>query len=126
MALAPRPQRLDYGPQALADVRQGVFDPRRHLGIDLPDHELVVLERTKLLGQHALGNPRHPPPQLPETLGAGLQVEQDDALPLAVDQVERRFNRAARPVGKIQPFHGAFSNSIQTGTSSLNLQYLPS
>ena len=36
--------------------------------------ELVVLERPKLLGQHALGNPRHPPPQLPKPLGAGLQV----------------------------------------------------
>jgi hypothetical protein len=62
-------------------------------------------------------------------LRACLQVEQNDALPLAVDQIERRFDRAARPVGEIPPFHGAFpgvfSNSIQTGTISLNLQYLP-
>src|SRR5205823_5038675 len=108
MALAPRPQRLDYRPQALADVRQGVFDPRRHLGVDLADHKLVVLERAKLLGQHALGNPRHPPSQRPEALGASLQMEQDHALPLAVDQIERRFDRAAGPMGKIPPFHEAF------------------
>ena len=130
MALTPCPERLDHRTQALADARQGVFDPGRHLGIDLADHKLVVLERAKLLGQHALGNPGHPPPQLPEALGAGLQMEQDDALPLAVDQVERRFDRATRPMGKIPPFHmqfpRPFSNSIQTGTSSPNLQYLPS
>jgi hypothetical protein len=62
----------------------------------------------------------------PNRWDAGLQVEQDDAFPLAVDQVERRLDRAAGPVGKIPPFHGLFPNSIQTGTSSLNLQYLPS
>jgi hypothetical protein len=54
-----------------------------------------------------------------------LQVIEDDALPLAIDQIERRFNRAAGPVGEIPPFHGSFSNSIQTGTISLYLQYLP-
>jgi hypothetical protein len=52
-------------------------------------------------------------------------VIEDDAFPLAIDQIERRLNRATRPVGKIPPFHGVFSNSIQTGTISLNLQYLP-
>src|SRR5437879_2042410 len=108
MALTPCPERVDHRPEALADVRQGVFDPRRYLGIDLADHKLVVLERAKLLGQHALGNPGHPPPQYPETLGAGLQVEQDHAFPLAVDQIERCFDRAARPMGKIPPFHEVF------------------
>jgi hypothetical protein len=70
-------------------------------------------------------DPRHPPPQLAEALGAILQVVEDDTLPLAIDQIERRFNRAARPVGKIPSFHGIVSNSIQTGTISPNLQYLP-
>jgi len=58
-------------------------------------------------------------------LRAGLQVEQNDALPLAVDQIEGGFDRAAGPMGKIPPFHGVFSNSTQTGTISLDLQYLP-
>ena len=52
-------------------------------------------------------------------------MKQNDAFPLAVDQVERRLHRAARPMGKILPFHLIFSNSIQTGTSYPNLQYLP-
>src|SRR4029079_8682388 len=125
MALAPRPQRIDHRAQALADVRQGVFDPRRHLGIDLADHEPVVLERAKLLGQHALGNPWHPPPQLPKKLGAGLQMKQDHPFPLAVEQIEYGCDRAPRPMGKIPPLHGLSSNSIQTGTSSPYLQYLP-
>jgi hypothetical protein len=38
-----------------------------------------------------------------------LQVEEDHALPLTVDQIERRFDRAARPMGKIPPFHVGFS-----------------
>ena len=128
MPLAPGLQRIDHRPQALADLGQGIFDPRRHLGIDLADHEIVVLQRTELFGQHALGNTRHPPPQLAKALGAGLQMEQDHALPLAIDQVERRFDRAARPVGKILAVSSRFpefSNSIQMGTISLNLQYLP-
>jgi hypothetical protein len=79
----------------------------------------------RLLCEHALGDAGHPPSQLPKTLAAGLQVEQNDAIPLAIDQIERRFDRAARSMGKIPPFHGCFPISIQTGTSSLNLQYLP-
>ena len=128
MALAPGLERIDHRTQALADLRQGVFDPRRHLGIDLADHQFVVLQRAKLFGQHALGDAGHPPPQLAKSLGAALQMEQDDALPLAVDQVEGRFHGAAGPMGKISPFHCVFlrfPNSIQTGTSSPNLQYLP-
>src|SRR5882672_6482685 len=125
MALAPGLERVDHRPQALTDLRQAVFDPRRYLGIHFSDHKMVVLQRAELLCEHALGDPGHPPPQLAETLGAGLQVVQDDALPFAVDQVERSFDRAARPMGEITPFHGSFPNSIQTGTSSLNLQYLP-
>src|SRR6185312_1039102 len=108
MALAPRPQRLDDGTQALADFGQRIFDPWRHLGIDLADHQLVVLERPELLGQHPLGNPGHPPPQLAKPLGAGLQMKQDDTLPLAVDQVERRLYRTTGSMGKITPFHGPF------------------
>jgi hypothetical protein len=41
-----------------------------------------------------------PPPQLAETLGAGLQVVQDDALPFAVDQIERCFDRGSRADGR--------------------------
>src|SRR5665647_3126391 len=111
MALTPRLQGVDHGTQALADLRQAVFDARWHFGIDLADHQRVVLERAQLLGQHPLG--------------AILQVVENDALPFAVDQVERRLDRAAWPVGKIPPFHGVFSNSIQTGTISPNIQYLP-
>src|SRR6202047_12103 len=125
MALPPRLQRVDHRTQALTDLRQAIFHPGRHLGIDLADHQIVVLERAELFCQHALGDAGHPPPQLAETLGAVLQVIQDDALPLAIDQIERRFDRAARPMSKIPPFHGSFSNSIQTGTISPNLQYLP-
>src|SRR6267378_1908923 len=125
MALSPRLQAIDHRTQAFTDLRQAIFDPRRHFGIDLADHQMVVLERTELLGQHALGNAGHPPPQFAEALGAMLQVIEDDAFPLAIDQIERRFNRAAWPVGEIPPFHGSFSNSIQTGTISPYLQYLP-
>src|SRR5579864_2698183 len=124
MPLAPGLEDIDDRPQALADLRQGVFHPRRHLGIDLADDQPVVLERPKLFGEHALGNPGHPPPQLTKALGAVLEMEEDDALPLAVDQVQRRFHCATRPVGKIPPFHGSFSNSIRTGTISLFSPYL--
>jgi hypothetical protein len=85
---------------------------------------MVLLERAQLLGQHSLGDAGHPPPQLAKALRPRLQMEQDHALPLTVDQVERCLDRAAWPMGKIPPFHGDFSNSIQTGTSSPNLQYL--
>src|ERR1035438_6962589 len=137
MALAPGLEHIDHGTQALANLRQGVFNPRRHLGIDLADDQPVILERAQLFGQHALGNPGHPSPQLTKALSAVLQVKQDDAFPLAIEQIERRLDRAAGPRRKIPPFHevfldfswtlflGPFSNSIQTGTISPNLQYLP-
>src|SRR5215475_576029 len=129
MALAPGLQRIDHRPQALPDLRKAIFHPRRHLGIDLADDQPVVLQRAKLLCQHALGDPRHPLAQLAETLGAALQMEQDHTLPLAVYQIECRLDRTTRPMGEIPSFHRAvlwaFPDSIQTGTISLNLQYLP-
>src|SRR5262245_39981080 len=125
MAFAPGLQRINDRAQALADLRQAIFDPRRYLGVDLADDQPVLLQCAELLGQHALGDPRHPLAQLAETLRAALQVKEDHTLPLAVDQIERRLDRAARPMGKISPLHGGFSNSIQTGTISPNLQYLP-
>src|SRR6266436_10269831 len=125
MALAPGLQRIDDRTQALADLGQAVFHPRRHLGVDLADDQPALLQRTQLLGQHPLGDPRHPLAQLAETLRAALQVEKYHALPFAVDQIECRLDRAARPMGKISPFHGVFLNSIQTGTISPFLQYLP-
>ena len=76
-------------------------------------------------GEWIVGGAWHPPSQLAKALGAGLQMKQNDAFPLAVDQVERHLYRAARPMGKILPLHLRFSNSIQTGTSYPNLQYLP-
>src|SRR6266478_2182446 len=108
MALAPGLKRVDHRTQTLANLRQGVLNPRRHLGIDLADHEIVVLERAKLLGQHALGNAWHPPAQLAKALRAVLQMEQNYALPLAVDQVERRLDCAAGPMREIPPFHERF------------------
>ena len=77
--------------------------------IDLADHEPVLFQRAELLGQHALGDAGHPPPQLAEALGAILQMVEDDALPFAVDQIEGRLDRAARPARKISPFHRLFS-----------------
>src|SRR6266581_4381080 len=132
MALAPSLERIDHGTQALASLRQSVFNPRRYFGIDLADDQPVILKRTELFGQHTLGDSGHPSPQLAKALGAVLQVEQDDAFPLAVDQIERRLDRAAGPMREISPFHAdfldffwSFSNGIQTGIISPNLQYLP-
>ena len=109
MALAPGLEGVDDRTQALADLRQPVFDPRRHLRIDLADHEPVLLQRAKLLGQHALGNAGHPPPQFTEALCAVLQMVEDDAFPFAVDQIEGRLDRAAGLTRKISPFHPQFS-----------------
>src|SRR5579859_7340943 len=108
MALAPGFQRVDDRPQALADLGQAIFHPGRHLGIDLADDQIVVLERAKLFGEHALGDPRHPPTQLAKALRPSLQVEQDHALPLAIDQIEGCLDRASRPMREIPAFHGYF------------------
>src|SRR6185369_12971647 len=108
MALPPGLEDIDHRPQALADLRQAVLNPRRHLRIDLADHQTVVLQRTQLLGQHALGDSRHLAPEFAEALDAVLQVIEDDPLPLAINQIERRFDRAAGPVGEIAAFHGDF------------------
>src|SRR5260370_6383732 len=108
MAFSPRLQGVDRRTQAFTDLRQAIFDPRRNFRIDLADLQLVVLERAELFGQHALGNAGHPPPQLTKTLGAILQVIEDHAFPLAVDQIERRFDRATRAMGEIPSFHRFF------------------
>jgi len=55
-----------------------------------------------------LGDARHPSPQLAKALRAGLQVEQDNAFPFAIDQVERRLDRTARTMGKIRRFMAVF------------------
>src|SRR5882724_12439819 len=108
MAFAPGFQDIDHRTQAFSGLRQAIFDTRRNLGIDLADHQTVILKRTELLGQHALGDAGHPPPQLAKALGAILQVIEDHALPFAVDQIERRFDRAAWPAREIPSFHGPF------------------
>src|SRR5579859_1085474 len=125
MALAPGFERIDHRTQGLTDLGETIFHPRRYLGIDLSDDEPVVLKRAQLLGQHPLGDAGHPPAQFAKTLRARLQVEQDHALPLAVDEVQRRFDSAAWSMREISPFHAESSDSIQTGTISLKLQYLP-
>src|ERR1700722_9352328 len=115
MAFAPGLQRIDDGAQALADLRQAVLPPRRHLGINFSNDEPVVLERAELLGQHALGDAGHPAPQLAEALRSLLQVIENDAFPLAVDEVECRLDRAAWPVREILPFHASFPDVFSGG-----------
>src|SRR5579871_1148672 len=110
MALSPSLQRIDHGAQALADLRQTIFNSGRHLGIDLADDQTVVLERPELLCEHALGNAGHPTAQLTEALSAAaLQVKEDDALPFSVDQIERRLDRAAGAMREIPSFHEVIS-----------------
>src|SRR5581483_5897272 len=108
MALAPGFQRVDDGPQGFADLGEAIFHPRRHLGIDLSDDEPVALERAQLFGEHALGDAGHPAAQLAEALRARLQMKQNHALPLAIDQVKGGFHRAARPMREILAFHADF------------------
>src|SRR5271156_4827628 len=108
MALAPGLQRIDHGAQALTGLRQAILHPRRHLGIDFSDDQPVILQRAELFRQHALGDSGHKPAQLAEALGTVLQVEQDHPLPLAVDQIKRRLDRAAGPMRKIPPLHEVF------------------
>jgi hypothetical protein len=54
----PRPRPSTYRSSDAGSRRlpTACIRPRRHLGIDLTDHEIVVLKRAELLGQHALGN----------------------------------------------------------------------
>src|SRR5215472_4838709 len=120
MALAPRLQRIDHGLETHSYLGKAIFHPWRDLGVDLSNDQPVVFERAKLLGQHALGDPGHPPPQLAKALSARLQMKEDDALPFAVDQIEGGLDGTARPVSEIAAFHVHFSakisNSSRMGT----------
>lgn len=59
------------------------------------------------------GNPRPPPPELVEADGVFEQMIEDHGLPLAVDQIERSFHRAARPAREIPSLHEGFPGFSQ-------------
>ena len=54
--LAPFAHGLDDGLETLPDRSEGVFDPRRDLGVDLAMNDAVALELAELPGEHFGGD----------------------------------------------------------------------
>ena len=78
-----------------AELRQRILDA----GWDLPevpaDDDPVRLHLPQLLDQHLLADARHQPPQLAESPRPRREMPEDDRLPLAADDGERRLQAAA-------------------------------
>jgi hypothetical protein len=94
MSASPGGHQDENGPQTLSVASQRVFHPRRHLRVNLSMNDLVALEFSKALGEHFLGRSGKPFLQLSKTLGAVLQVIQDQRLPFAADNFSGHPNRA--------------------------------
>src|SRR5450631_1006137 len=94
--VAPGLERHDDWFETPAAHGQTVFHLGRHLRVDFSDDQSVGLQLAQLVGEHALSDTGEPAPDFVESKRAFEQVVQDDAFPLAVDQIQRAFDGAAR------------------------------
>jgi hypothetical protein len=86
---------VEDGFQCFAQRRQGVFDLRRDLPVDLAADDAVRLQLPELLGQRPVRHPGQGAVQLVEPPGPAQQLAQDQDLPQPADDGQRRFDRAA-------------------------------
>lgn len=85
------------GQEGQRPVGQRVLDSRRHLGIDLPPDEAILLERPQGGCQHLLRDVGNAPPQLVETHdGRLLQGVKDQQRPFVADAGKDIPDRAIR------------------------------
>src|SRR6266850_3961361 len=94
--LSPFQQGIERWTQRLPLVRQTVLDFRRHLMMNHPPHNRVVLQLAKLLDQHLLRDRRYRPLQVGEAQHLSAeQVKQDYELPSAFQKLERLLDTAS-------------------------------
>lgn len=93
----PGDKAIDIGQEGQRPVGQRVLDSRRHLGIDLPPDETILLERPQGGGQHLLRDVGDALPQLVETHdGLLLQGVKDQHRPFVADAGKDIPDRAIR------------------------------
>lgn len=90
----PRFRAHDHRLEPQADRRQCIVDMRRHDGMDRTRHQPRLLQLPQLLGQHPLGDRLQLSLQLAKAVRTGQEMEEDHALPLAVEEIEGGLDRA--------------------------------
>ena len=100
----PFQQGVECWTESLAPIGQPVFDLGRHLMVDDSPHHAVVFHLAKLLDQHLLGNCGNGPLQLRESQDVPAeQMEEDQELPPALEDLERLLHVPRGGDGRILP-----------------------
>ena len=91
----PFQEGIERWAQSLPPIRQAVLDLRRHLMVDDPPHDPVVLHLAKLLDQHLLRDRGYRPFQIGKSKHVSTeQVKEDHELPAAFQKFERLLDSA--------------------------------
>jgi hypothetical protein len=91
----PFQERVERWAQGLPPIRQTILHFRRHLMMDDPPHNPVVLHLAKLLDQHLLRDRWYRPFQIGKSKHVSTeQMEKDHELPSAFQNLERLLDSA--------------------------------
>ncbi len=87
---------FDDRAHGLAELAQSILHAGRHLGVDGPRDEAVLLHGAEAVGQDFLADALEGFAELVEAPGAGEKVAEDEKLPFASDELDSGCNRAFR------------------------------
>lgn len=79
---------LRMGRMDSAQVRENIFHPRRHFGVNCADDDAVSLHRAQAVRQHLLADALQVLFQLIESPGTSQQIPHDKQLPFAADHLD--------------------------------------
>jgi len=95
--LRPFEQCVERRAQRLAPSREAILHLRRHLVVDDSSHDSVGFQLAELLHEHLLRDRRYRTLQVGEAQNlAAEQMEQDQQLPPALDELERLLDAVRR------------------------------
>lgn len=93
MLLKPRQECVQRRAERLSPIGEPIFDFRGHLMVDESTDDSMLFQLAQLLNQHLLRNRRDRPFQVGKAQHlAAEQMEQDDELPPAVENLERALD----------------------------------
>src|SRR5258708_3857734 len=101
--LAPAVERLQDRPQGLSAFSERVAGARRLTGATHACHQTSRFEPFEALRQYLVAEVWNESPELSVTEGAVFQARENDGFPLAAEERERQFHRAA--VGFVHFLH---------------------
>lgn len=112
----PRSHGIQNKLKTVSCLRQGVFDPGRHFGVDCPDKKSIFFHGSEIGCQHLGRDFPHSLPQLAESHGPFQQFSYYQHLPTIADEHEGSFD------GTIREFFYHYASPFQSSSFSRYFQ----